>query len=449
MKNTIPTIIGIIVLILGVATGVLLVRGSQFFRLGAASEVSPKDVRITNISDSSITVSWVTDKETSGFIKWGESQNTPDKNELGQSQIQSTTHISTITGLAPETSYFFKINSRGSDFDANGIPWQVKTGPTLAFVRSENLISGSVITASGNPAGGALVYLTVGGGSPLSTITSESGSWVIPVFSARTQNLTGYIPLNETSTLLEISVNAGPEGVASAQIYPQSARPVPSIILGQVHDFKSLPPSSSSEIPKASIGLPEVSTPSSGFDVPKGTATPSTSTVTLESIDEGEIVTSTKPAFFGEGPPGTTLTITVESEPITTSVKVPTNGDWNFSPLTNLDPGPHTITISWRDAAGILRTLTRNFVVQAAEGPAFESTPSATPTSTPKASPTASPSASPSSTPKATPTTSASATPTAPPIPQSGNLTPTMLLFIMGLGAIMVSGTILILTKEK
>ncbi len=431
--NKIPTIIGIVVLVLGIATGVLLVRGSQFFRLGAAPEVSPKDVRITNISDSAFTVSWVTDKETSGFIKWGESQSALDKNELGPSQTQSTTHTSTISGLIPETSYFFKINSGGSDFDANGIPWQVKSGPTLAFVRSENLISGEVLTASGNPAGGALVYLTVGGGSPLSTITSESGSWVIPIFSARTQDLANYVPINETSTLLEISVNAGPDGVASAQIYPQSARPVPSIILGQVHDFKSLPPSSSSEIPRASIGLPEISTPSSGFNVPQNSATPSTSTVTLTSVNEGEIVTTTKPAFFGEGPPGTTLTITVESEPITTSVKVPSNGDWNFSPPTNLEPGSHTIKITWKDAGGILRTLTRSFIVQASEGPAFESTPSATP----KSSPTASP----SSTPRATPTPSApaSATPTQPPIPDSGSLTPTFALSIMGIGVIALS----------
>lgn len=432
-KNTIPTIIGIIVLVLGISTGVLLVRGSQIFRLGAAPEVSPKDVRITNISDSAFTVSWVTDKETSGFIKWGANESGLDKNELTGSQTQSFTHTSTISGLTPETSYFFKINSGGSDFDNSGIPWQVKSGPTLAFIRSENLVSGEVLTASGNAASGALVYLTLGGSSPLSTITSESGSWVIPVFSARTQDLTSYIPINETSTLVEISVNAGPEGIASAQIYPQSARPVPSIILGQVHDFKSLPPSSSSEIPKASIGLPEISTPSSGFTVPENTATPSASTVTLESLDEGEIVTTTKPAFFGEGPPGVTLTITVESDPITTSVKVPSNGDWNFSPPTNLDPGIHTITITWKDAGGILRTLTRSFIVQAAEGPAFESTPSATP----KSSPTASPSATPKATP--TPTSTSSATPTAPPTPESGSLTPTFALSIMGIGILAFS----------
>lgn len=435
-KSKIPTIIGLIVLVFGLAAGVLLVGSQRFFRLGAEAELSPKDVRISNVSDNSFTVSWVTDKETGGFVKWGETLSSLDKTELDEVGSQGTTHTASIRGLSPAKTYYFKINSGGNDFDNNGIPWQTTLAPSLPVPDKTNLVSGSVLSESGQPVKNALVYITLGGGSLLSSVTSESGSWVIPISQVRSQDLSGFVDINEKNTLMEISVNAGPNGVASAQIYPQSAKPVPAIILGDTHDFKSLPASEVSEIPKASIGLPEESTPSSKFQVEEKTQAPTSQVVTLESLDEGEVVTSTKPQFFGEGPSGTTISITVESEPVSGSVKIPTTGDWNWSPPAGLSEGSHKITISWRDSQGILRTLTRTFVVQAAEGPAFESTPSATltPTPTPTPIPTSTPT--PTPTPTITGTPAPSASPTVSPVADSGSLTPTFLLSIMGVSVI-------------
>src|SRR3989304_5866495 len=90
-KSKIPTIIGIFILVFGLAAGVLLVRNQNFFRLGASAEFAPKDVRISNITDSSATVSWITDRETSGFVKWGEGQDSLDKTELDELTSQSFT----------------------------------------------------------------------------------------------------------------------------------------------------------------------------------------------------------------------------------------------------------------------------------------------------------------------------------------------------------------------
>jgi hypothetical protein len=435
-KSKIPTIIGLIVLVFGLAAGVLLVGSQRFFRLGAEAELAPKDVRLSNISDNSFTVSWVTDKETGGFVKWGETAESLDKTELDEVGGEGITHTASIRGLSPEKVYYFKINSGGDDFDNSGIPWQVTLAPSLPVPDKTNLVSGSVLTESGQPAKNALVYITLGGGSLLSSVTSDSGSWVIPISQTRSQDLTGFIDIDEKNTLMEISVNAGVDGVANAQIYPQSAKPVPAIILGETHDFKNLPPSEISEIPQASIGLPEESTPSSKFEVEEQTQVQTSQTVTLESLEEGEVVSSTKPEFFGEGPVGITISITVESEPVTGSVRVSPVGDWNWSPPAGLSEGTHRVTISWRDAQGILRTLTRTFVVQAAEGPAFESTPSAslTPTPTPTPSPTLTPT--PTPTPTVTGTPAATASPTISPVADSGSLTPTILLSIMGVSVI-------------
>ena len=420
-KRNIPTILGILVLIIGIAAGVLLVESRRIFRLGATPELRPKNVRITNVSDNSITVSWTTDKEARGFIKWGENSSAPNKTATDTISVSGFTHSVTINALAPLTTYFFNIYSNGEEFDNVGIPWQVKTGPKLTSLPTSSIVFGSVLTPTAAPAKNTLVYAFVGGGSLLSSVTAEDGSWIIPISATRTQSLSSYIVINETSTLVEISVQAGPLGVASAQIYPAAARPVPPIILGQVYDFKNLPPAEPGEIPKASVGLPKEPEAPSGFQV-NGQAPSAEETVSLDSVEEGEIVANANLEFFGEGPPGVTLTITVESEPITEQIIVDNSGNWKLVLVGELSEGIHKIIINWRDASGILRTLSRNFTVQAAAHPT--ATPTPTPTLTPSPTPTA------TAIPTPKPTTAA----TGAAIPDAGTLTPTILLSIMGLG---------------
>ena len=73
-KLTIPTILGILFLVVGVVTGVVLLSSRQIFRIGASSDAAPKDVRVSNIDDTGFTVSWVTDKEVAGYVLWGTTQ---------------------------------------------------------------------------------------------------------------------------------------------------------------------------------------------------------------------------------------------------------------------------------------------------------------------------------------------------------------------------------------
>ena len=90
----------------------------------------------------------------------------------------------------------------------------------------------------------------------------------------------------------------------------------------------------------------------------------------------------------------------------------------------DLEPGTHTITITAL-VDGVKKTVQKNFVVEAAgvsNAPAKIATPAATlkPTPTPKPTPRV-----------AYPSTESGT-------PQSGNLTPTLLLLILGSGLIVV-----------
>lgn len=439
-KNKIPTILGIILLLAGVFAGVILLRNNQVFRIGASPTIAPKDVRIGSVSDSSVTISWLTADKTTNFISFGTTPNVGTTINESENDENYSTHSITITGLVPETIYYFKINSNGTMFDNNGVPWQFTTGKTLTVSQVSMPVSGSVMTASGAPSKRALVYIVVNG-YVISSLTSNSGTFVLQLGSARNTDLSAYAQIDSNKTLLEVSAISETGEIATAKIFPRSANPIPTLIIGQDQDFRSLEPVVDGQNPDADLSLPAGSSVESKLNVDTVASSP-TKNVTLESVTEGEAVTTDVPEFFGNGPTGTSITISVHSDTeITGSTKVSSSGIWKWSPPSNLAPGAHTVTVSWIDTSGITRTLTRNFVVQAGELPAFVATPTATPklTPTPTSSPTPTPTIKATSTPTITPTLTPKSTATPAALPESGSLTPTILMLMMSLGVITFS----------
>jgi hypothetical protein len=437
-RNKIPTILGIIILLAGTFGGVFFLQKSQVFKIGASTTVTPKDIRVSNLTDTSATITWTTEGQTADFISYGDTQSVGNIENETQDNQKFFTHSITLTGLKAGTTYFYKINSEGTTFDNNGIPWQFATGPALSENQNTITVSGSVLTAAGQPAQRAIIYITVNG-YLLSTLTSDSGTFVLQLGQVRTSDLSSYANIDMAQTLLEISVQAETGETASAQIFPQSANPVPTLILGQTQDFRSLQPLQEGQNPNANLNLPATATQESKINVGSTAASSTTKSVILESLTEGETVTTTQPQFFGKGPSGENITITVHSQDVISgSVKIPTSGSWAWSPPTNLAPGAHSITISWIDSTGITRSLTRDFVVQASEGPAFVASPSGTtPTPTPTLSPT--PTIRATATPTPLPTLISSPSATKKPVPVTGDLTPTLLLSIMGIAIIVFS----------
>ena len=445
-KNKIPTILVIIILLVGIFAGVYYLNTKQIFRIGASATAQPKDVKISNISDNSATVSWTTDSQTSNFLAWGESEEATSKIEQENATGEKLfTHYISLSGLKPSTNYFFKINSGGTNFNNNGVPWKFTTGATLGVGAASLFVSGLVIDVSGQPVSHALVYIIVNN-YLASTVTSGKGNFIYQLGNIRTSNLQNYAQIDATSTLLQISVSAGTGGSASAQIFPQSANPIPPIILGQTYDFRNAQPGSDNQIPSVNLSLPSTASRESKISVGSPAPLPAQKSVILESLKEGETVTSTQPEFFGKGPPGETVTIEVNSQnPITGNVTIPKNGSWSYAVPTSLDPGAHSVTVKWKDTTGITRSLTRNFVVQASDVPAFEATPSQT--LVPSATPEATPNATPEATSEATLTPEPSTTPSEASVPATGNLTPTLLFSMLGV-LIMVFGVFVWKTAE-
>lgn len=95
--------------------------------------------------------------------------------------------------------------------------------------------------------------------------------------------------------------------------------------------------------------------------------------LTIDSINKNEEVLTTKPTFSGTAEPGSTITLTIYSQPYTVVVTADEEGNWTYTPQEDMETGPHTIVATASNPdTGQTQTTTVPFVISAG-GSASES----------------------------------------------------------------------------
>jgi len=383
-----PTALGLLILLIAIGAGIFFIKTRSGVKPETAAEITPEQVRITNVTDSGFSVSWITGKETTGLIKFGEKVNElkqqalDDRDQLSGGEAAVEVHHVTLKNLLPTTKYYFKIESGGKQFDNKGKPFEVSTGAVLGSPPTADPIYGTVLTQSGSPAEGAVVYINVANGAPLSALAKTNGNWALPLSTARTADLGSYLTYDIQATIVNLLVQGGRQGTASAITTTTNDNPVPEISLGKSHDFRTLAKAETPTVdqPTASPGG-ETKTGFSALNPSIAQVATASGEVTLENPSfEGEVINATQPAFIGTGPAGTVLAIEINSEnTYTGSVTIKEDGSWEFTPPAGLTPGEHSVTINYIDTNGEEQKLSRSFVIAAAgttDVPAITATPS-------------------------------------------------------------------------
>ncbi|HSX49016.1 MAG TPA: fibronectin type III domain-containing protein [Candidatus Saccharimonadales bacterium] len=241
MKAKIPSILGILILAGGLVGSVWGVRKIQNIRSQAATVGPvPQSLRVTNIKDTSFSISWITESETTSFIEY----EGPDKVTF-QTPIStsSLTHYFSIQNLKPDSVYSFRINMDGNFYDNAGIPWTQKTSTTINPEEGK-IVSGKILTAENLPAKNALVYIDAPNMETQSAIVTESGNWV------------AHLPSLDDATVIDISVQNSLTQTSSAKIALKDANPTPTITIGKTFDFRNQTQSGAMDIPEVQINLP-------------------------------------------------------------------------------------------------------------------------------------------------------------------------------------------------
>lgn len=433
-ERRLPTLLGLV--LLGVVVGGiywLTQKGQVPTEVGAV----PQKVRITNVADNKFSVSWITPTPTAGQVEYGKvgeklTGRKLDDRDQGTPGRYLTHHV-TLEELQPNTQYAFRIlvGERPTRFDNNGTPYTAATGPVIAATPPAKSFYGTV--KSGKiPADGAVVYISLPGAAPVSTLVKSSGSYTISISTVRTSDLKHYVTYDPAATVVTVSVEGGAER-SDVSVSTANMAPVPAITLGLNADFRVVgePPEvaqvepTQSASPSAAPATPEIFNVEPLGEENEINAVTNSGLTILNPAVEGETLATLRPEFRGTGPKATTLTIALTGQKaISDTTVVDADGTWSWAPVIDLKAGKQTITVSYIAEGGTTQKLARGFTAATAitSDPAFVSSPSASI--------------------KVSPTPRAGIPATDSGVPVTGVLTPTLLTGIMGI-VIMILGAAL------
>ena len=188
------------------------------------------NLSITNVRDTSFTITWTTGTATTGAVRWWSDDGmtesiTPDKRGAG---LTSTLHYVTVDNLAPLMTYRFDVLSGSAIDDFNAAHYAVRTGPTLT-PGSPDTITGIVRAPLGAASGEAILILTAStkglASAPMSALVraEDQGSWTASLSNLRSQDLaSGHA--TDSSTFLTIDAIGSGDLAAHATMNSSTAR---------------------------------------------------------------------------------------------------------------------------------------------------------------------------------------------------------------------------------
>lgn len=224
-KFKIPTILGLTVILIGLASGLFLVFREQIFLSQAAPNLTAQDITFSNQTEESITLSWKTNTPTASFVRFG-SNNPEEQTALDDRDSKPEPHLIhyvTLKKLLSKTKYQFKIIS-------GKISSQIFQFETLEPVENQSEftpIIGSVLDGN-TPLEEGIAYLSLNSAT-LSALIKE-GNFLIPISQA------GKLSEDLMSNLTIRS----PKGEAAVIFKLKAHQPtLPSVKLGQNLDLTS------------------------------------------------------------------------------------------------------------------------------------------------------------------------------------------------------------------
>ncbi|AKM81081.1 MAG: hypothetical protein UT13_C0001G0120 [Candidatus Pacebacteria bacterium GW2011_GWF2_38_9] len=404
-KKQIPTILGLLILFVALISGVLLFgQGTGVFAPRATAQTTPKNIRISNVTDKTFTISFYTDESTTASIKYGESEKSLDKqasddrDQLSGVVKDYRLHQITVRALSPNQDYFYELIVNSSSFDNEGQPYVLKTAlkPSQSPNNSQT-IYGNVFNTDGSAAEGAIVYLYSEGMGTLSSLVKSSGSWGISLSNAFNTEKSGYAVVTDESPL-DIKIQGiEPDLLSSLQLTVVAAQPVPNITLGQ---NEVVADASSSLVDKEELLADAETSSSSTLLESTPSAEGSESAVLIEqssssgalqdllsndgineepevlNLDElsesqeasATTITTTQPQIKATLPANTMVRVIIHSDTqIDETVQTDANGDLILDVASlgkNLEPGVHTASYTYIDpTTGEEITKTYSFTV--------------------------------------------------------------------------------------
>ena len=209
---TIPTVLGLLVAIGGLVSGLWLSGNKTTLGIFASGN---KPQKMSGLPILPILV-WLPlgqHPNPPGFVKFWENKLAAVELVVSDDRDQDRgavgnyfTHLVTLRGLKPTTAYKLKIGPEEQI---------VTTGVNLRNTPAADVVYGQAITSGGDPADGAIVYVQLPGAVPQAALVKASGSWVVPLSVARSTDLTSFAAYDKQTEKISVTIQAGPLGTTT------------------------------------------------------------------------------------------------------------------------------------------------------------------------------------------------------------------------------------------
>lgn len=241
----IPSGIGLLLITIGIIVTTYLVKSGVFFDINAGPAQDPKNIEISNIDDSSFTLTYTTDGQVIGTINFGTSPKVLDKvvlddrDQLTQSLNKYKIHSITARSLQANMAYYFTITSGDKQYLDKGRLFNTKTGSVIDKNPSmQEPMSGKAILPDGSIPTEGLVYVSIDGAQKLSAFLKNDGSYTVSLNNLRNAALDDYFNLDQNS-IINIEINS--ENLSSSvSVSKDQISPVPIITLSNTYDFSTI-----------------------------------------------------------------------------------------------------------------------------------------------------------------------------------------------------------------
>ena len=145
-----------------------------------AGQGAVRSVRLSNVTSSAATVSWVTDINGSAVVRYGKAGESMDKIAAVASNMTANgMRIASLSDLDYGKEYAYEIVANGVTYNNNGQPWTftaAQIGIGIPYT-----IFGRILDENNEPLAGTLVYIKSARGeeesNTLVAVTDENGIW--------------------------------------------------------------------------------------------------------------------------------------------------------------------------------------------------------------------------------------------------------------------------------
>jgi len=197
-SSTKKTIIGLIAItagLVGLSGSLILTLHKTVYQGKASVESTPAEIRLTNLSGNSLSISWLTQELVIGGVIYGTNPSlSPSLTGFDdrEGEVRSTVHHVTLKNLKPETTYYFRLISGDSYFDNQGSPYTFSTPrhsgqtPAPPYIFKGKLGRQEV-----------LIYFSFNDSTPISTLTDEQGNFLLSFNNALRKDKSNYYPVQK------------------------------------------------------------------------------------------------------------------------------------------------------------------------------------------------------------------------------------------------------------